>query len=201
MLTLPTKIVLASNNAGKLREFQYLFNDWQCEVIPQKHFAIADAEETGLSFIENALIKARHAAQLSGLPALADDSGIAVDVLNGAPGIYSARYAGINANDQLNNEKLLVALRDVAPTQRSARYLCAIAFVEHATDPTPIITEGRWEGRILNAPQGHGGFGYDPLFWLEEHQQSAAELSSEIKNKISHRAQALQLLRQRLGRV
>lgn len=191
------QLVLASNNAGKLLELQAMLGD-QIEVLPQRHFISVEAEETGLSFVENAILKARHAARASGLPALADDSGLAVDALQGAPGIYSARYAD-GQGDAANNAKLIDALREVPDAQRGAQFICALALVRHAEDPLPIICEGVWSGRILHAPQGEQGFGYDPLFWIPETHCSSAELPSEQKNQLSHRARAMQQLRSRLG--
>ncbi len=188
------KVVLASNNTGKLKEFQHMLAESGFDVIPQSAFDIADADETGLSFIENALIKARHASAISGLPALADDSGLAVDALGGAPGIYSARYAGIGATDQANNDKLLQALKDTPEAQRGAQFICALALVQHAEDPVPVICQGRWRGRILHAPRGNNGFGYDPLFWVEKKQCSSAELEKSEKSQMSHRALALRAL-------
>jgi XTP/dITP diphosphohydrolase len=161
-------------------------------------FSSVEPEENGLSFIENALIKARHAARVSGLPALADDSGLAVDALGGAPGIHSARYAG-GKDDAANNAKLLDALREVPDAERGAQFVCALALVRHADDPLPIICEGLWQGRILHAPQGGNGFGYDPLFWIQELGCSSAELDSQTKNRLSHRARAMAQLKQRLG--
>lgn len=192
-----SQLVLASNNAGKLKELQAMLGE-HIEVLPQSRFISEEAEETGLSFIENAIIKARHAAQASGLPALADDSGLAVDALGGAPGIYSARYAE-GQGDAANNAKLLDALKDVEDEQRGARFICALALVRHAEDPVPIICEGVWEGRILHAAQGEHGFGYDPLFLVPELGVSSAELPAEQKNQLSHRARAMILLRARLG--
>ncbi|WP_193075010.1 RdgB/HAM1 family non-canonical purine NTP pyrophosphatase [Pseudomonas sp. FME51] len=192
-----SQLVLASNNAGKLKELQAMLGE-HIEVLPQSRFISEEAEETGLSFIENAIIKARHAAQASGLPALADDSGLAVDALGGAPGIYSARYAE-GQGDAANNAKLLDALKDVEDEQRGARFICALALVRHAEDPVPIICEGVWEGRILHAAQGEHGFGYDPLFLVPELGVSSAELPAEQKNQLSHRARAMVLLRVRLG--
>lgn len=188
------QIVLASNNAGKLREFSQLLATVSFEVLPQKNFDMPEAEETGLSFVENAILKARNATQYSGLPALADDSGLEVDALNGAPGIYSARYAGINASDAGNNAKLLDALKDVDDAQRTARFQCVIAYLRHAEDPTPIICQGAWEGRILREPLGKNGFGYDPLFWVASENASSAQLPAERKNQLSHRGRALRLL-------
>jgi XTP/dITP diphosphohydrolase len=193
------RIVLASNNAGKVREINQLLAEQQIEVVPQKEFAIPEAEETGLTFVENAILKARHAAHLSGLPAIADDSGIEVDALRGAPGIYSARYAGVGAGDQANNEKLLQALKEVPEEQRSARFQCLMVYMTHAEDPTPIICQGTWEGRILFAPQGDNGFGYDPLFFVPGEGCSSAELTPEVKNRLSHRGQALRKLLQALS--
>ena len=191
------KLVLASNNPGKLKELQAMLGE-HIEVLPQSRFISEEAEETGLSFVENAILKARHAARASGLPALADDSGLAVDALGGAPGIYSARYAD-GQGDAANNAKLLDALRDVPDEQRGARFICALALVRHAEDPVPIICEGSWEGRILHAAQGEQGFGYDPLFLVPELGVSSAELPAEQKNRLSHRARAMALLRSRLG--
>jgi len=186
------KIVLASNNAGKLREFNTMLAEMDFEVMPQSEFDIPEAEETGLSFVENAILKARHAAQLSGLPAIADDSGLEVDALNGAPGIYSARYSGEGASDEDNLQKLLRELEGVPEQERSARFQCLLVYMHHATDPTPLICQGTWEGRILDAPQGDNGFGYDPVFYVPEHSCSSAQLSPETKNSLSHRGQALE---------
>jgi XTP/dITP diphosphohydrolase len=176
--TKPHQIVLASNNAGKIREIQALLPGYS--VIPQSEFIRSEAEETGVTFIENALLKARHAAQHSHLPVLADDSGLAVDALSGAPGIISARYAGIGASDQDNVNKLLMELKGVSLEERTARFICVIVLIEHATDPVPVIAQGTWEGRILFHPTGANGFGYDPVFW--------------VKNSLSHRGQALRQL-------
>jgi XTP/dITP diphosphohydrolase len=187
-------MVLASNNAGKVREINQLLAEQQIEVVPQKEFDIPEAEETGLTFVENAILKARHAARLSGLPAIADDSGIEVDALKGAPGIYSARFAGSGAGDRANNEKLLEALKEVPEEGRSARFQCLMVYLAHAEDPTPIICQGTWEGRILFAPQGENGFGYDPLFFVPQERCSSAELAPEVKNRLSHRGQALRKL-------
>lgn len=190
-------LVLASHNVGKLKELQAMLGD-RFQVRSVAEFSSEAPEETGLSFIENAILKARHAAQVSGLPALADDSGLAVDFLGGAPGIHSARYSG-TGDDAANNAKLLEVLKDVPDAQRGAQFVCALALVQHAEDPLPVVCEGLWRGRILHAAQGEQGFGYDPLFWVEEHGCSSAELSPELKNRISHRALAMQLFRQRLG--
>ena len=186
------KIVLASGNAGKVRELNHLLSRFDIEIVPQTQFNIPEAVEDGLSFVENAIIKARHAAKLIGLPAIADDSGIEVDALNHQPGIYSARYAGAGANDQKNNEKMLQALESVPEAQRTAHYQCVLVFMRDANDPVPVIAQGSLEGRILLAPRGTAGFGYDPLFYLAEYGCTAAEIPLEQKNKISHRAQAMQ---------
>ena len=190
------ELVLASHNAGKLKELQALLGNG-IRVRSVAEFSTEVPEETGLSFVENAILKARHAARVSGLPALADDSGLAVDALGGAPGIHSARYAD-GQGDAANNAKLLVALKDVAEVQRGAQFVCALALVRHADDPLPIICEGLWRGRILPQPKGSNGFGYDPLFWVAERQCSSAELAPADKNRLSHRARAMALLRQRL---
>jgi XTP/dITP diphosphohydrolase len=192
------RIVLASSNPGKLREFNALFADSGCEVVTQASLGIDDVEETGLTFVENALLKARHAAQLSGLPALADDSGLCVEALNGAPGLYSARYAGSHGDSAANNAKLLQTLDGMPPDQRRAFFMCALVLLRHATDPTPLIVEGRWHGRVLEAPRGPGGFGYDPLFLPDGQTQSAAELDPALKNRLSHRGRAMAQLQSRL---
>lgn len=189
-----SKIVLASNNAGKVREINQLLNDSGIEVVPQSTFNIPDADETGLTFVENAILKARHAAELSGLPAIADDSGLEVDALNGAPGIYSARFSGPDATDEKNLLKLLDELKDVPDEKRTARFQCLMVYLQHANDPTPIICQGTWEGMITHSPQGENGFGYDPVFFVPTHQCTSAELPPETKNQLSHRGQALQKL-------
>jgi len=189
-------IVLASNNAGKVREINELLSAERIRVIPQGEIGVSEAEETGLSFVENALLKARNAAAHSGLAAIADDSGIEVDALKGAPGIYSARYAGAGASDAANLDRLLADLRDVPEAERTARFQCLMVYMRHAQDPTPVICQGTWEGRILVAPRGENGFGYDPVFYVPETGCSAAELPSATKNRLSHRGQALaQLVR------
>lgn len=191
------KLVLASNNQGKLNELQQMFGglDWSVQVLPQREFQIDDAIEDGLSFVENALIKARHAARLSGLPALADDSGLCVPVLNGAPGIYSARFGGEHGNDARNNQALLDALKPHRGDQPIAGlFVCVLALVRHADDPLPMICQGIWHGEILDAPRGSAGFGYDPLFWLPALGKSSAELDKIEKNPISHRGLAMQAL-------
>lgn len=192
------KLVLASNNAGKLAEFSRLLEGSGLQVVPQAELGVDDAEETGLTFVENALLKARNASRATGLPALADDSGLCVDALDGAPGLYSARYAGPGGDAGRNIAKLLDALQDVPDARRGARFCCALVLLRHAQDPQPLIAEGRWEGRILHAPRGSKGFGYDPVFLDPDNNLTAAELDPAIKNRISHRGRALQLLRQRL---
>jgi len=193
------EVVLATGNAGKVAELQDLLEDLGLTVIPQSRYAIEAVEETGLTFVENALLKARHAAQATGLPAIADDSGLEVDALDGAPGIYSSRYAGIDASDADNNAKLLAALAGLPETQRRARFHCVLVYLRHPTDPTPLIAQGRWEGLILEQPRGTGGFGYDPLFYLPELGLSSAELEPAEKRRRSHRGQALRELRRQLA--
>ncbi len=190
----PSAIVLASNNPGKVREFAQLLASLQREVRPQSEFGVSEVEETGLTFVENALLKARNAAHHAGLPALADDSGLEVDALNGAPGIYSARYAGNGATDRANLEKLLANIKHLPEAERGARFQCVLVYLRHALDPTPLIFQGTWEGRILHAPQGTQGFGYDPIFYVLSHGCSSAELPPETKNQLSHRGQALRKL-------
>jgi len=187
-----SKIVLASGNAGKLKEFSALLSGLDMDVIPQSDFKVSEAEETGLTFVENAIIKARHACLHTGLSALADDSGIEVDALNGAPGIYSARYSGVGASNQQNLEALLSALKDTPEPQRTARYQCVIVYLRHAEDPTPIICQASWEGKILMAPIGDDGFGYDPIFWVGQSNCSAAQLTAQQKHTVSHRGKATQ---------
>ncbi|MGK2913362.1 MAG: RdgB/HAM1 family non-canonical purine NTP pyrophosphatase [Porticoccaceae bacterium] len=189
-----TKVVLATANVGKVEEFQALLAGRQLRVVPQSQFNITAIEETGLSFVENAILKARHAARYSGLPAIADDSGLEVDFLNGAPGIHSARFAGDNASDDRNNQRLLRLLQDASAEERTARFQCLLVFLRHDRDPTPIICQGTWEGRILFAPHGDQGFGYDPLFYLPACDCTAAELPAEQKNRLSHRGQAMAAL-------
>ncbi|MGP5373724.1 RdgB/HAM1 family non-canonical purine NTP pyrophosphatase [Psychrobacter alimentarius] len=189
--------VLASNNKGKLAEFQRLFAEANLNVtiVPQGELGIEDAIEDGLSFVENAIIKARHASRISGLPAIADDSGLCVPILGNAPGIYSARYAGEHGNDSKNNAKLVTDLQTMRSEQPiKGLFVCVLAMVRHADDSLPIIAQGLWQGEILEAPHGDGGFGYDPLFWLPERQATAASLSPADKNRISHRGQAIQQL-------
>jgi len=188
------KVVFASNNAGKVREVAAILAGLDIEVVPQSVYAVPSVEETGLSFVENAILKARHASKHTGLPAIADDSGIEVDLLNGAPGIYSARYAGPGASDADNNARLLAALGDAPESARTARYQCVMVYMRHADDPTPLICQASWEGRVLSAPRGEGGFGYDPLFLLPELGKTAAEIDAETKNRLSHRGRALRAL-------
>jgi len=186
------KVVIASNNSGKLKEFTHLFEPLEIKVFPQSVFNVAEVEEPFQTFIENALVKARHASKQTGLPALADDSGICVDVLNGRPGVYSARYAGEPKSDQRNNQLLIENLR--TKQDRRAHYYCIIVLVRYADDPQPIITDGSWYGRIVLEPRGTGGFGYDPYFYLPDLGKTAAELPIEDKNLISHRGKALMRL-------
>ena len=196
------KIVLASSDQGKLRELQATLQDINVEFISQSLFDIPDAVEDGLSFVENAIIKARHASKLTGLPAIADDSGLEVNVLNGEPGIYSARYAGSDLdrekNDQANNQKLLEMLKDIPEEKRTARFQCVIALLRFENDPMPLICQGSWEGRILFEETGENGFGYDSLFYVPSHCCASAELAPDVKNKLSHRGQAIQQLLKRL---
>jgi XTP/dITP diphosphohydrolase len=191
------ELVLASHNAGKLKELQAMLGD-TVKVRSVAEFSSLEPEEDGLSFVENAILKARHAARVSGLPALADDSGLAVDALGGAPGIHSARYAG-GRGDAANNARLLEALREVPESERGAQFVCALALLRHAEDPLPILCEGLWRGSILQQPRGSNGFGYDPLFWVAERGCSSAELPPEQKNQLSHRARAMAQLKLRLG--
>ncbi len=194
------ELVIATGNRGKLAELRALLADSGIEVRSQADFAVPEVAETGLSFVENAILKARHAAARTGLPALADDSGLEVDALAGEPGVHSARYAGEPADDAANNRKLLEALVDVPEARRTARFHCVLALLRHPADPVPLICAGRWEGRILQAPAGQNGFGYDPLFLVEAEGCSAAELPRELKNRLSHRAQALRQLLLALGK-
>lgn len=193
------QVVLASGNQGKLREFQQLLDTLNIEMLPQSQFNVDPVEETGLTFVENAILKARHAARVSGLPAIADDSGIEVDALNGQPGIYSARYAGEDASASDNNQKLLKSLEGLPEAERTARFHCVLVYLRHAEDPTPLVCHGTWEGRILDAPSGDHGFGYDPLFYVPSEGCSAADLPGEVKNGISHRAVAMAKLTEQLN--
>ena len=192
------EVVLASGNPGKLRELSSMLDHFEWRLRPQSDFGIPEVAETGTTFVENAIIKARHAAQLSGLPALADDSGIEVDALDGAPGVYSARFAGAEANDADNNALLIEKLRGVPAAERSARFRAVIVYMRHAGDPAPLICEGSWEGQIQLTPAGAGGFGYDPYFFLPALGCTSAELDASEKNRLSHRGQALARLAQRL---
>lgn len=193
------KIVLASNNKGKVREIGQLLAGFNMEVLPQSEFNIEEVDETGLTFVENAILKARNAAEHSGLPAIADDSGLEVDALKGAPGIYSARFAGVGASDEQNLQKLLADLQDVPEAERTARFQCLMVYMRHGTDPTPLICQGTWEGIITNEPKGESGFGYDPVFFVPTHNCTSAQLPAETKNELSHRGQALRLLIDALG--
>ena len=195
------RIVLATNNAGKLRELQAMLQPIGFSVLPKAEFTSEEVVEDGDSFVANALLKARHAAQVSGLAAIADDSGIEVDALAGAPGIHSARYAGAQAGDIANLNKLLEAMQHVPDAQRSARYRCALVYVRNEQDSAPLICEASWEGSITRVPAGTGGFGYDPIFWLSEQGCTAAEISAELKNRLSHRGQALKKLLESLSRA
>lgn len=192
------KVVLASGNPGKLKELRSLLADFDREVVPQSDIDLETTEETGLSFVENAILKARYVASQTGLPAIADDSGIAVDALQGAPGIYSARFAGLGATDQQNVQKLLNELRQVPDAKRHCRFHCLMVYLEHPADPTPLICHGIWEGMVTREARGEHGFGYDPVFYVPEHDCTSAELPPEVKNQISHRAQALRELIRKL---
>jgi len=189
-------LVLASGNPGKIREIQAILQ--HDHIVPQSAFNVVEPEETGSTFVENAIIKARNAALHCQLPAIADDSGLVVDALNGAPGVISARYAGAGASDQANLNKLLHEMQDIPEAQRTARFICVMVYLRHADDPTPLITQGVWEGRILTQAVGEQGFGYDPVFWVEDYRCSSAQLAPEQKNALSHRGQALRALGQKL---
>jgi len=195
----PARVVLATGNPGKLREMRDILAPWQVEVRPLAEFTPQSADETGLSFVENAILKARFASEAAGLPAIADDSGLEVDALQGAPGIYSARYAGPGADDEANNRKLLAELAQVPDERRTARYRCAMVYLRWATDPSPVIAQAAWEGRIARGPRGTGGFGYDPLFVVAGGERMAAEFDAAEKNRVSHRGQALRALVVALG--
>ncbi|MDO8954299.1 MAG: RdgB/HAM1 family non-canonical purine NTP pyrophosphatase [Gammaproteobacteria bacterium] len=188
------KLVLATSNPDKLKEIQAILHFPGLTIIPQSEFKVVDADETGLTLIENAIIKARHACQMTGLPALADDTGLAVDYLKGEPGVYSARYAGLPSNSERNIEKLLAALEGVPDDKRGATFYCVMVLMQHANDPMPLIVQGQWSGRILSARAGSQGFGYDAIFYLNEYKMTAAELDPALKNRVSHRAQALEKL-------
>jgi XTP/dITP diphosphohydrolase len=193
------KIVLATGNQGKVKEMASLLADFGFDVLAQSEFNVPEVAETGSTFIENAIIKARHAAKITGLPAIADDSGLEVDYLNGAPGIYSARYSGADATDQKNLAKLLEDLEGVPSAERSARFHCVLVLMRHENDPTPIVCHGKWEGEILTKASGSNGFGYDPIFWVPEKQCASAELSASEKKSLSHRGKALKQLFETLG--
>jgi XTP/dITP diphosphohydrolase len=193
------RIVLASSNRGKLAEFGQLLAGSGLDVVAQGELGVEDVEETGLTFVENALLKARNAARVTGLPALADDSGLCVGHLHGAPGLYSARYAGNHGDSAANNARLLQALTGVPEAQRRAFFICVLVLLRHPEDPAPIVAEGRWHGRVLDAPRGEGGFGYDPLFLPDDQHLAAAELDKALKNRVSHRGQALARLHARLA--
>jgi XTP/dITP diphosphohydrolase len=186
--------VLATGNKGKVKEMSELLNSFSIDVLPQSHFDVTEVPETGTTFVENAIIKARHAAKVTGLPAIADDSGLEVDFLNGQPGIYSARFAGENASDQDNIDLLLNRLEGVGEAQRSARFQCVLVYMRHELDPTPIICQGTWEGKITEQQDGANGFGYDPVFWIDAENCSSAQLTKERKGELSHRGKALALL-------
>lgn len=188
------KIILATSNPGKLREIQQVFANLPHEIIPQSEFSVPSVAETGLTFVENAILKARNACEHTNLPVIADDSGLEIDALNGEPGIYSARYAGEEGNSEANMAKALQELSDMPKEDRTARFQCVMVYMHHSKDPAPVICQGTWEGSILFKPQGHDGFGYDPIFFVPTHNCSAAELLLDIKNQISHRGQALQQL-------
>lgn len=193
------EMVLATSNPGKLKEFTTLMSDLPVKILPQTEFDVEDADETGLTFVENAIIKARHAAQKTGRISLADDSGLVIDALSGRPGIYSARYAGKNTSSADNIEKVLTELADVPVENRQARFICVLVLFRSPEDPCPLICQSSWEGEILFSPQGENGFGYDPVFWVPTHQCSAAELTSPIKNQLSHRAKAFALMHQSMA--
>lgn len=193
------RIVLASGNQGKLKEFSQILAPLDLEIVSQGDLGVEDAEETGLSFVENAIIKARNACAATGLPSIADDSGLEVDALSGAPGIYSARFAGPGASDKQNIEKLLQELGDLEAEQRSARFRCVLVCMRHQNDPTPLIAVGSWEGKILAAPEGENGFGYDPIFWSPEYDCAAAQLTPEQKKAVSHRGKAVAQLTEQLA--
>lgn len=192
------RVVLASNNPGKLKELQKLFTHANIQLIPQQELKVPEIEETGLTFVENAIIKARNACQHTNLPAIADDSGLEVDALKGAPGIYSARYAGVKRTTKNYCARLLRELKDIPPDARAARFRCVLVFLRHQYDPAPVIAQGTWQGRIIDEPMGDNGFGYDPVFYIEKFDQTVAQLPPEIKNELSHRGQAMQSLLKKL---
>lgn len=188
------QVVLASNNKGKVREINAVLEELSIKVTPQSEFNVEEAEETGLSFVENALIKARNAAEHTNHPTIADDSGIEVPALDGRPGIYSARYAGIDASDEENLNKLINDIKDLSEEDRMAQFVCVMVYMRHANDPIPVISQGIWKGTLLTEPRGKNGFGYDPIFFVHTHGCCSAELSPEVKNQLSHRGQALRQL-------
>ena len=194
-----SRIVFASGNVGKVREIGQLLEGLSIDVLPQSDFNVPEIEETGRTFVENAILKARNAAHHTGLPAIADDSGIAVDVLQGRPGIVSARFAGVGASDEDNLEKLISMVKQFPDEERTARFICSMVYLRHEEDPIPVIAEGVWEGQLLIDPKGQNGFGYDPIFYVSSHQCTSAELPPEIKNKLSHRGQALRKLLEQLS--
>lgn len=198
-----SKVVLATGNQGKVKELAYLLAEQSIEIVPQSVFDVPEVEETGTTFVENAIIKARHAAKITGLPAIADDSGLEVDALNGAPGVYSARYAADITEDPITDDdninKLLAALVNIPDEQRTARFHCVLVYMKHENDPTPLICHGVWQGSISRTKQGAQGFGYDPVFWQNDLQMSSAQLSREVKSKLSHRGQALAKLVEKLA--
>ncbi len=195
-MTQPAQIVLASGNQKKLKELSTILNGFSVKLVPQSHFNVNDAIEDGLTFVENALKKARHACIETGLPSIADDSGIEVDYLNGAPGIFSARFAGENSNDEDNLNKLLSAMKNVDPSQRTARYQCVIVYLRHANDPTPLICQANWQGELRLTREGTGGFGYDPIFYCPVAKKTAAEMQPEEKARVSHRGKALAIFKE-----
>jgi XTP/dITP diphosphohydrolase len=195
------QIVLATGNQGKVNELAAMLAPLSLQVLPQSDFNVTEVAETGTTFVENAIIKARHAARISGLPAIADDSGLCVDVLGGAPGVYSSRYGGENATDLDNITKLLDALKQKPEHELGARFLCVLVFMRHADDPTPIICQGQWRGQICRVMRGENGFGYDPVFWVSSQNCTSAQLSSDMKNRLSHRGKAMDLLAQQLERT
>ena len=190
----PQRVVLASNNSGKLREISEMLTGLDLKIIPQSKFNVPEIEETGATLVENAILQARNAARHTGLPAIGDDSGIELDALNGIPGIYSSRYAGVGASDEANLDKLVQAVKKIPEDKRAARFVCLMVYLRYADDPAPVIAEGVWEGIAVTAPKGNNGFGYDPMFYVPTHNCTSAELPPDVKNQISHRGQALKKL-------
>lgn len=195
------EIVLASNNPGKVKEVNELLADTAFHILPQSEFDVVEAEETGLTFVENAILKARNAARYTNNPVIADDSGIEVIALKGRPGIYSARYAGLDASDEDNLNKLIEDIKPLDEADRNARFVCSMVFLRHAEDPTPLISQGVWDGVVITEPRGRNGFGYDPMFYVPTHDCTSAELSPEIKNQLSHRGQALTNLVEQISKM